>query len=59
MWVGWVKIDTWDYCLKGIKDDIAKNVLRSYFSGMMRTMYVDRFSKSPPWFPEMRNIRML
>ena len=38
MWVGQVKTGTWDYCLKGIKDDIAKSVLRNYFSGAMVIM---------------------
>lgn len=38
MWVGQAKTGTWDYCLKGIKDDIAKSVLRNYFSGAMVIM---------------------
>lgn len=38
MWVGQVKTGTWDYCLKGIKDDIRKSILRNYFSGAMVIM---------------------
>ena len=38
MWVGQVKTGTWDYCLKGIKNDISKSILRNYFSGAMIIM---------------------
>ncbi len=38
MWVGQVKTGTWDYCLKGIKEDIAKSILRNYFSSAMVIM---------------------
>lgn len=38
MWVGQVKTGTWDYCLKGIKEDIAKSILRNYFSSAMIIM---------------------
>lgn len=38
MWVGQVKTGTWDYCLKGIKEDISKSILRNYFSSAMIIM---------------------
>lgn len=38
MWVGQVKTGTWDYCLKGIKEDITKSILRNYFSSAMVIM---------------------
>lgn len=38
MWIGQVKTGTWDYCLKGIKEDISKSVLRNYFSSAMVIM---------------------
>lgn len=38
MWVGQVKTGEWNYCLEGIKKDISKSVLRSYFSGAMLIM---------------------
>lgn len=38
MWVGQVKTGAWDYCLKGIKEDIAKSILRNYFSSAMVIM---------------------
>lgn len=30
-WVGQVKTGTWDYCLKAIKDDINKSIIKFYF----------------------------
>ena len=38
MWVGQVKTGSWDYCLKGIKEYIAKSVLRNYFSSAIVIM---------------------
>ena len=38
MCVGQVKTGSWDYCLKGIKEDIAKSVLRNYFSSAIVIM---------------------
>ena len=38
MWVGQVKTGAWDYCLKGIKADISKSILRNYFSSAMIIM---------------------
>ena len=38
MWVGQVKTGAWNYCLEGIKNDISKSILRSYFSGAMIIM---------------------
>lgn len=38
MWVGQVKTGEWSYCLEGIKKDIRKSVLHSYFSSAMLIM---------------------
>ena len=35
MWVGQVKTGTWDYCFKGIKEDIDKSILKHYFASAM------------------------
>ena len=38
MWAGQVKTGTWDYCLKNIKNDINKSILKSYLSDSMILM---------------------
>ncbi|MDE6758426.1 MAG: SAVED domain-containing protein [Clostridia bacterium] len=37
-WVGQVKTGTWEYCLKEIKKDINKSILKYYFSDAMIIM---------------------
>lgn len=38
MWAGQAKTGTWDYCLNGIKEDISKSILKTYFSDSMLLM---------------------
>ncbi len=38
MWVGQVKTGAWDYCFKGIKEDINKSILKHYFASAMAIM---------------------
>lgn len=38
MWVGQVKTGDWTYCLRGIKEDINKSILETYFSSAMLIM---------------------
>ncbi len=38
MWAGQVKTGTWEYCLKSIKEDINKSILKTYFSDSMLLM---------------------
>lgn len=38
MWVGQVKTGEWNYCLNGIKNDISKSILYTYFSNAMLIM---------------------
>ena len=38
MWAGQVKTGTWEYCLKAIKEDISKSILKTYFSDSMLLM---------------------
>lgn len=35
MWIGQVKTGAWDYCFKGIKEDIDKSILKHYFASAM------------------------
>ena len=38
MWAGQVKTGTWEYCLRAIKEDISKSILKTYFSDSMLLM---------------------
>lgn len=38
MWIGQVKTGTWDYCFRGIKEDINKSILKHYFASAMAIM---------------------
>lgn len=38
MWIGQVKTGSWEYCSKGIKEDINKSILEHYFSSAMMIM---------------------
>ena len=38
MWVGQVKTGTWEYCFRGIKEDINKSILKHYFASAMAIM---------------------
>jgi len=35
VWLGQVKTGDWNYCLKSIKGDLNKSILKEYFSGQM------------------------
>ena len=38
MWAGQVKTGSWEYCLREIKKDINKSILKTYFSDSMLIM---------------------
>lgn len=37
-WAGQVKTGSWEYCLKGIKDDISKSIIKYYFADSIAIM---------------------
>ncbi len=55
MWVGQVKTGAWDYCFKGIKEDINKSILKHYFASAMAIM-ADIMMATSVLSPELKSI---